>query len=196
MLLEIRGDEGTQLQLQRQRHGTQTWVAEAEGARGAKRVGIASREAAAGRERERSGFTPPGVHGNPEEANGKQWGRETRGQRAAARDRETGGPARPGGRKEPKAAAQAGSGEVSGQVRGASRSGVPTGCRGAPVGETRVPGAPGGEWLVTGFSTGNGSREGRCVPGATSAQRGRARHPPRQTRRRGGERRGEAATGG
>lgn len=94
MLLEIRGDEGTQLQLQRQRHGTQTWVAEAEGARGAKRVGIASREAAAGRERERSGFTPPGVHGNPEEANGKQWGRETRGQRAAARDRETGGPAR------------------------------------------------------------------------------------------------------
>lgn len=84
-----------------------------EEAGGAKGAGITTSREAALRvaEKKRSGFTPPGVHENPEEANGKQWGRETQGQRGAAPERETGGPDR-GGRQEPKAAVRAGSGEV------------------------------------------------------------------------------------
>lgn len=144
------------------------------------------------RERERSGFTPPGVHRNPEEANGKQWGRETRGQGGAARDRETGGPDRweegtegfsPGGQR---------GGERPGA--GASGSGVPTGCRGAPVGETRVPGTPEGSVLSRVFRRGTEAvKAGVCrEPRAHSEDE----HSTRRARPVGGEGRGEAATGG
>lgn len=62
-------------------------------------------------EKKGSGFTPPGVYGNQEKADGKQWGSEARSKRGAAQERETRRHGT-GGMKEQEAAVRGGSGEV------------------------------------------------------------------------------------
>lgn len=105
-------------------------------------------------EKKGSGFTPPGVYGNPREANGKQWGGETGSQQGDAGERDGSGE-----RTGRRSTTRRQGGERPGGE--ASRPGG-TGHRGAPVREARVPEEAGGEWLVRDFQTGNGSREGRC----------------------------------